>query len=128
MLAIAAAVVLAGHGLIHVMGAAVYLKLATIEGLAYRTTVLNGHVDLGERGMAIFGALWLLPTAGFVVAAIALAQDSIWWKPLLLTTTLGSVVLTGLAWNTAFAGVIVNTLILAFLGFGPRFVGWLSAA
>jgi hypothetical protein len=30
------------HGLIHLMGFAVYLQLAEIEGLPYKTSVLNG--------------------------------------------------------------------------------------
>jgi hypothetical protein len=125
LLTIAAAFGLFIHGLIHLMGAAVYLKLATIEGLPYKTTLLNGHLDLGERGMGVFGVLWVLPAAGFVVAAVAFFQGWFWWRPFLLTTTLVSLVLTGLDWDTAYAGGILNILILALVAYGPRLAGWL---
>lgn len=125
LLTVAAAFVLFVHGLIHLMGAAVYLKLATIEGLPYKTTLLNGHLSLSERGMGIFGALWVLPAAGFVVAAVAFLQGWFWWRPFLLTATLASLVLTGLDWDTAYAGAILNILILALLAYGPRLAGWL---
>ena len=49
-LEIIVAVVLALHGLIHFMGTAAYLKLADIQGLPYKTTVLAGRWDLGEAG------------------------------------------------------------------------------
>jgi hypothetical protein len=38
----AAAVFFALHGLIHVMGFAAAWQLATLPGIAYRTTALNG--------------------------------------------------------------------------------------
>ncbi len=40
---IVAVLVLALHGLIHLMGTASYMKLADIQGLPYKTTVLGGR-------------------------------------------------------------------------------------
>ncbi len=59
-----ATVVLLLHGLIHLMGTAAYLKLAEIQALPYKTTVLGGRWDLGATGTSVYGALW-------AVAAIA---------------------------------------------------------
>ena len=45
------------HGLIHLMGAVVYMRLGSIEGLPYKT-VLAGRWDVGGAGAAAFGLLW----------------------------------------------------------------------
>jgi len=70
--------VLVVHGLIHLMGTAVYIRLAEVKGLTYKTTLLSGHWELGEGGIRVFGALWVLPAIGFVAAALALATGWGW--------------------------------------------------
>ena len=112
--------VLVVHGLIHLMGTAVYMRLAEVKGLTYKTTVLSGHWDLGEGGIRVFGALWVLPAIGFVAAALALVAGWGWWQPLLLWTTLLSLALTGLDWSNAFMGAITDTAILVVLWLGPH--------
>ncbi len=52
------AIVLVLHGLIHLMGTAVYMKLGVIQQLPYKATVLGGRWDLGAGGIAVYGALW----------------------------------------------------------------------
>lgn len=115
-----ATAILVLHGLIHLMGTSVYMKLAPVEGFVYKTTLLGGRWDLGAGGISFFGALWLVGAIGFVAAAIGLWLGATWWQPLLLTVTLFSLVLTALDWNIAFAGVAVNLVILALLWLGPR--------
>ncbi len=109
------ALVLFFHGLIHLMGTTVYLKLGNLEGFAYKTTLLNGRVDLGANGIALFGGLWALAALGFVAAAAGLLLRWQLSQPLLLGVTLISLLLTGLDWEIAFAGVITNLVILALL-------------
>lgn len=121
-LAFAAAVLLL-HGLIHLMGTAVYMRLADAQGLSYKTTLLSGRLDLGENGMRIFGASWMVPAVGFMAAAVMLMVGWDWWRPVLLVTTLLSLALTGLDWSVAFAGFVVNVAILVLLWLGPRVVG-----
>jgi hypothetical protein len=116
------AVVLAIHGLIHLMGATVYLRLGDVQGLAYKTTVLGGRVDLGAGGIRVFGALWILPAIGFVAAALGLLQGWNWWSVALLAATLISTMLTVLDWNVAFMGAIVDFAILGVLWFQLRMV------
>ena len=115
ILRIFAALVLFIHGLIHLMGTTVYLKLGSLDGFPYKTTLMNGQVNLGENGIALFGGLWALAALGFVVAALG---QLLRWKvsqPMLLGVTLFSLLLTSLDWEIAFAGAIINLVILALL-------------
>jgi hypothetical protein len=50
ILIIGAVAVLVLHSLIHLMGTAVYMRLTTIEGFSYKTTLLGGRWDLGTSG------------------------------------------------------------------------------
>lgn len=112
-------IVLILHGLVHLMGTVTYMKLGTVQGLAYKTTLLGGRWDLGEKGIAVYGLLWAAAAAGFIVAAIALAAGWGWYRPALMGVAAFSLVLTALDWRVAFAGVIVNVVILASLWLAP---------
>ncbi|MDX1378761.1 MAG: hypothetical protein R3307_07930 [Anaerolineales bacterium] len=114
------------HGLIHLMGTVTYLRLGSVEGLTYKTTLFNGRWDVGQTGMAVFGALWAVAAIGFVIAAIGLIAGWSWSQPMLICVTILSLVLTALDWNTAFAGVILNIVILIAVWLGPRLSGWIS--
>jgi hypothetical protein len=124
ILTIIASIVLIMHGLIHLMGTTAYLKLAEIKGLPYKTTVLDGRWDLGANGIAVYGALWAVPSVGFIVAAVALLAGCNWWQPVLLGVTVFSLLLTTLDWGVAHAGVIINIVILVVVWAGPRIAGW----
>lgn len=114
------AIVLVLHGLIHLMGPAVYIKLTEIEGFSYKTTLLGGRWDVGDNGIGIFGAVWVLPAVGFIVAAVALLAGREWWRRVLVGVTLVSLVLTVMDWSVAYAGVVINIVILAAAWLGPR--------
>jgi hypothetical protein len=117
---IIAAVMLGLHGLIHLMGPAVYMKLTEIQGFSYKTTLLGGRVDLGGNGIRIFGALWVLPAIGFITIAVGLVLGVDWWRAGLVAVTLFSLLLTVLDWSVAYAGAVVNIVILAIVFLGPR--------
>jgi hypothetical protein len=104
---IAASIFLILHGLVHLLGAASYTKLAVIQQLPYKTTFLGG-LDLGVGGMAVYGGLWAVATIGFIVSAVALLAVWKWWKPALVGVTVLSLALTALVWSDAPIGVIVN--------------------
>ena len=92
-----------------------YLRLAEVPELPYKTTLLHGRWVLDDTGMRVFGALWLVPAVGFVMAAIILLTgESRWALPLAIATVL-SLLLTTLDWDKAFAGVILNIAILVVL-------------
>ena len=109
---ILAAVVLVAHGLIHLMGTTVYLRLGEIKGFAYKTTLLGGRWDIGAAGIGVFGALWAIAAVGFIVAAIGMLTGSSWWQPVLISVTVCSLILTALDSSLAFAGIALNIVIL----------------
>jgi hypothetical protein len=113
------AILLVVHGLIHLMGTTVYMKLGQIQGLPYKTTLLGGRWDLGERGIRVFGALWVLPAVGFVLAGAGLFVNHPAWGSLAIVSCVVSLVLTLLDVRAAFAGAILDVLILAAIWMGP---------
>jgi hypothetical protein len=120
-----AALILIAHGLIHLMGTIVYMKLGEIPGFNYKTTLLGGRWDLGVDGMRSFGALWIFPTVGFIIIGIALLMNLSWWRSMLVPVTLFSLTLTDVDWNVAYAGLIVDIAILSLVWWSPRIPGWL---
>ena len=121
---IVAALALILHGLIHLIGPTVYMKLGQVEEIAYKTTLLGGRWEVGERGIWMFGALWIVPAVGFILAAVAILAGWGWWQPLLIGVTLFSLLLTVLDWRIAYAGVVVNLVILAVFALEPRIASW----
>lgn len=57
--------VLIAHGLIHLMGTTVYMRLGDIIGFTYKTTLLGGRWDVGSAGISVFGLLWAVAAVGF---------------------------------------------------------------
>ncbi|MCC6300560.1 MAG: ABC transporter permease [Anaerolineales bacterium] len=119
ILSVVIALALILHGLIHLMGTVTYMKLGAVQGLTYKTTLLGGRWNLGENGIAVYGALWALAAIGFAAAAIALLAGWDWYRPALMGVALFSFALTALDWKVAFAGVILNVVILAWLWLAP---------
>lgn len=76
--------------------------------------------------LRLFGALWVVPAVGFIVVPVALLAGWEWWRPLLVAVTLMSLVLTFLDWSVAYAGVVINLIILAVVWLGPRIASWFS--
>jgi len=114
------AVVLVAHGLVHLLGTAVYLELVDVADFPYKTTLLGGVVDVGAAGMAVFGVLWAVAAVGFVASAGALVTDRDQWRPVLTGVALFSLLLTGLDYTVAYTGVVVNLGILAAVVLSAR--------
>lgn len=112
------------HGLIHLLGFVVYLRLAEVEALSYSTALLSGKLEVGEAGANVFGVIWLLAAVGFVVAGVAVFALLPWWWALTFWVALLSLVVTILDWPDSWFGVVVNMMILAYLLVGRR-MDWL---
>jgi hypothetical protein len=110
-----AAAFLTAHGVVHLIGVAAYWRLTELDLVPYKTALAAGRLPVGDAGMRVFGALFLLAAAGFVTVAFGLCVDAAWVRPLVLASTLLSLVLTGLDWQAAFAGAIVDVLLLVVL-------------
>lgn len=61
-----------------------------------------------------------MPVVVFIVAAVALLAGWEWWRLVLVKVTLLSLLLTVLDWRVAYAGVVINIVILAVVWLGPR--------
>ncbi len=109
------AVLLALHGLVHLLGFVVPFGLAEVEGFPRSTTVLAGRVDLGEVGVRVAGVGWLLVAAAFVAAAVGLWLLQPWWWGLALGATAISAVLCALFVPTSWAGLALDVAILVAL-------------
>jgi predicted cation transporter len=109
---IVAAVVVAGHGLIHLIGFVVPWGLAQVEGFPYRTTALGGSIALGDAGARAIGIAWLVCAVGFVMAGLGIWRRAPWALPLAAVLAIASIILCVLGLPEAVAGIIVNAVIL----------------
>jgi hypothetical protein len=119
---VALAVVLALHGLAHLVGFAGSWHLSS--EIPYKTTVLAGRLDLGDAGIRAVGVFWLIAAIVFVVAAIAAVADRGWWLPVAVGVSIASFVLSVIAWPDSRIGVALNLVILIMLVTGDRFEWW----
>lgn len=110
------------HGLIHLMYVVAYLRLAEIDPVPYKTTLLSGRWDVGDRGIRIFGILWLLAAIGFVIAAIGLGTEQDWLPTLLVGIAVLSTVLSALDLKVAYGGVAIGIVIVLAVLVGPQVV------
>ncbi len=61
-----------------------------------------------------------MPVVVFIVAAVALLAGWEWWRLVLVEVTLLSLLLKVLDWRVAYAGVVINIVILAVVWLGPH--------
>ena len=115
---------LIAHGIAHLVGFVTYWKIASIEDMPYKTTLLSGILDVGDVGIRIVGILWLLTGLAFTMVGVGIITLQPWWIPLTLYITIFSLIMCILGWPDARFGVLVNIIILAFLYFG-NYLGWL---
>ena len=120
---IALALIMALHGIAHLVGFAVNWRLVASEELPYKTTILFGKVDLGTTGIRAVGTAWLLLAILFVAAAVGAAVRPSWWIGLAMSVVVASLVLSLAALPDTRIGVFVNALLLVALAVGPR-MGW----
>lgn len=121
MMRYALAILFLAHGVAHLPGFLTSWRLASLEGMSYKTTLLSGAVDVGDLGIRIIGAFWLLAGLGFVVAGIGTILAAPWWGTLTAVVASFSLVLSVVEWPESKIGVAVNVLILIYLGIAPRF-------
>ena len=109
------AALMAMHGVAHLVGFAGAWQLAPAKEIPYKTTVLAGHVQLGDMGIRVMGVLWLLVAMAFVAAAGGAVLNSRWWANTALIVTAVSLAMTIVEWPEARFGFVVNVAILAAL-------------
>jgi hypothetical protein len=60
------------HGVADLVGFITYWKIASIEDMPYKTTLLSGLLDVGEVGIRIVGILWLLAGLAFAMVGVGI--------------------------------------------------------
>jgi hypothetical protein len=118
---IALAILMTFHGIAHLAGFAGAWQLAP-EGFPYRTTVLDGRVDLGNAGIRVVGVLWLALAIAFVTLSVSAVGGAAWWPPAALGVATVSLLLSVMEFPEARLGVVINILIIAALAAG-RWLG-----
>jgi hypothetical protein len=107
-----AAVVLVLHGLVHLIGFVVPWRLAQVEGFAYRTTALDGSLEMGEAGALVVGVAWLAIAAGFVIAGLGAWRAQTWAVPLVVVLAVASLGICILGLPETVAGIVLDMAIL----------------
>jgi hypothetical protein len=119
----ALAVLLVLHGIAHLPGFINSWRLAELEGMPYRTTVLSGRVDLGHWGIRAAGLVWLLLAVAFAGTPAAALLQRPAWVAAALGASLLSLALSALEWPEARIGVALNLALAAGLAWALR-AGW----
>jgi hypothetical protein len=118
------AVLLLGHGFAHLVGFVVPWRLAKLEEMPYKTTLLGGRWDVGDAGIRGMGILWLLVGGAFLVLGGTAALTGVLPGPALLGVAAASTVLCVLGWPDSKLGLPVNVVIVALFVLA-RSQGWL---
>ena len=117
---LALALLMALHGIAHLVGFFAAWRLAP-QTIPYASTVLGGRLEMGDAGIRLLGALWLLAAIGFWVAFAAALTDRPWWSSTAIGVAVASLLLSLVQWPESRIGVLVNLLIIAAIVLGRRF-------
>lgn len=120
-------IVVALHGLVHLLGTVAYLRIAEIPELPYKTTLLGGRVEVGDVGMGLFGVAWGVVGVAFVALAVAAWVGWRGTRAWLAVTAAASLLLTLADLEVAVVGAVVDLVILMALASGPTVLRRLGA-
>ena len=112
-----AAVLLALHGVIHLIGFVVPWRIAALEGFAYRTTAFNGAWEVGDAGVRLIGLVWLGLAIGFVVAGYGIWRRGPWAVGLTGVLAILSLIVCVVGLPETVAGLVINGVILTVVGY-----------
>lgn len=108
-----AGLVVALHGLIHLIGFVVPWRLARIEGFGSTTSAAWGSIEVGETGARLVGLVWLVLAVAFVVAGAGLWLARSWAIPLTVGAALVSLPICVLGAPDGVMGIAIDVLIVA---------------
>ncbi len=98
-------------------------RLLTLPELPYRTTILRGRLDFGDRGIRVWGLLWLALAVAFGLLAVGVWLRSSWWLRMLPIAAGLSALCCLLAMPEARMGLAANLVVLALACAAVRFPG-----
>lgn len=113
------------HGFAHIVGFLVSWKLVEDKDSPYKTTILDGKLDMGDTGIRILGILWLLLGMAFFLMTYAVIAETSWWRTATFYVTYISLFLSILNLPDTKYGLMANILLLLFLWIAPS-MGWIA--
>lgn len=108
------------HGIAHLVGFSVAMGLGKFPELPYKTTLLNGALDVGDAGMRVMGLLWLGLAVAFAAAAAGLVLRQSWWEPVAWWTIGMSILVCALNMPEAKVGLGFNLFLVVALYLAAR--------
>ncbi len=125
---VVAGCVLGAHGVGHVLGWLPAWGVASFEGVSSRSWLLTDTVGDSVARLGA-GVLFLVPMAGFLVAAVGLLTGQAWWRQAAVGSAAVSLLATALyphAFTTGstIGSVVVNVIVL----YGMLVARWGEAA
>ncbi len=115
------AVLLALHGFAHSVGFIVFWRISELEGISYKTTILNGKIDIKDTGIRIVGIVWLLFALVYIFNGIAVFINLSVWESLALYLSIASLLYCIIGWPDSKIGILINIVILIFLFLNRRY-------
>jgi hypothetical protein len=115
------AIILFIHGFAHLVGFVVPWKIANLKEMPYKTTLLNGKIDVGDFGIRLVGIIWLVIAVVFFICGVGLLLHSSWWQWLTIIVSVFSFFLCVSGLPDARIGIFVNILIVIFIFIAKRF-------
>ncbi|WP_448617730.1 hypothetical protein [Geodermatophilus sp. URMC 65] len=103
-----AALVLAGHGLIHLLGVALLWRWGQPGGLRYDDV----SPAAGSLPGMIVGGVWLAATLLFLLTAVLLVGGRPAWRPIGLLAALVSIAVLLPSASIALAGLVIDAAVL----------------
>ena len=103
------------HGVAHFPGFAVPWRLLQTDELPYRTTILAGSFNLGERGIQAVGLAWAAVGIAFIALAVLVWLHSPRAPNLVGAAIIVSLLLCVIGWPDSRIGILVNVLMLGLL-------------
>ena len=122
---IALVILLVLHGIAHMPGFLASWQLMTSQDVPYKTTILNGLIDLGDGGIKLFGLLWVVAMLAFLAAAWMLYIYADGAKSFAVGVVIFSLLVCIAGLPEARIGVAINVALLAFFALESKF-GWLG--
>lgn len=119
------AILFVTHGFAHLVGFVIPWRIATMEEMPYKTSILKGKINLGNTGIRIYGLFWLLLALAFFAIAAVLLFHQDWWTSASLYVAIVSLFFCILGWPDARIGVVVNLLIIFVIPTVVR-LGWIT--
>ena len=103
------------HAIAHLLQFAEAFRLIPAGGIPYRTTLLDGRLDVGDGGIRLMGTLWFTLAIAFVAVAAGMALGTTWWAHVAGVGAIISLLMTFLEAPRARIGLWMNVIILTAL-------------